>query len=116
MDNNLRVLRAERRWTQADLARELNVSRPRGFDLSVAPSRDAAAADFGPVCERVEAVYGPKGRQSPITPDRRFGDTLNTHSGDGRTSEKGLALTVNPHAVAGHPVERPLFRSIQLVG
>lgn len=27
MKNRLRVLRAERDWTQADLARELNVSR-----------------------------------------------------------------------------------------
>lgn len=27
MENRLRVLRAERRWTQADLARELGVSR-----------------------------------------------------------------------------------------
>ncbi|MEM1381073.1 MAG: helix-turn-helix transcriptional regulator [Pseudomonadota bacterium] len=27
MDNRLRVLRAERRWTQADLAKELGVSR-----------------------------------------------------------------------------------------
>ncbi|GGY36527.1 helix-turn-helix transcriptional regulator [Parvularcula lutaonensis] len=27
MDNTLRVLRAERRWTQADLAKELGVSR-----------------------------------------------------------------------------------------
>ena len=27
MKNNIRVLRAERRWTQADLARELGVSR-----------------------------------------------------------------------------------------
>lgn len=27
MRNNIRVLRAERRWTQADLARELGVSR-----------------------------------------------------------------------------------------
>jgi len=28
MTNRLRVLRAERKWTQADLARRLNVSRP----------------------------------------------------------------------------------------
>ena len=27
MKNNIRVLRAERRWTQADLARKLGVSR-----------------------------------------------------------------------------------------
>ena len=27
MKNSIRVLRAERRWTQADLARELGVSR-----------------------------------------------------------------------------------------
>lgn len=27
MENRLRVLRAERRWTQADLAKELGVSR-----------------------------------------------------------------------------------------
>jgi putative transcriptional regulator len=27
MDNRLRVLRAERRWSQADLAERLNVSR-----------------------------------------------------------------------------------------
>lgn len=27
MDNTLRVLRAEKRWTQADLAKELGVSR-----------------------------------------------------------------------------------------
>lgn len=27
MKNNIRVLRAERRWTQADLAKELGVSR-----------------------------------------------------------------------------------------
>ncbi len=27
MKNNIRVLRAERRWTQADLANELGVSR-----------------------------------------------------------------------------------------
>ena len=27
MDNNIRVLRAERRWTQADLAARLEVSR-----------------------------------------------------------------------------------------
>ncbi len=27
MKNNIRVLRAEKRWTQADLARELGVSR-----------------------------------------------------------------------------------------
>jgi putative transcriptional regulator len=28
MTNRLRVLRAERKWTQADLAERLNVSRP----------------------------------------------------------------------------------------
>ena len=27
MKNNIRVLRAERRWTQADLAKELGISR-----------------------------------------------------------------------------------------
>ncbi len=27
MKNNIRVLRAERRWTQADLAKEIGVSR-----------------------------------------------------------------------------------------
>lgn len=27
MKNNIRVLRAERRWTQADLARQLGISR-----------------------------------------------------------------------------------------
>ncbi len=37
---------------------------PRGFDLSVAPSRDVAAEDFGPVCERVDAVYGLRARQT----------------------------------------------------
>ena len=52
------------------------MSRPRGFDLSVAPSRDVAAADFGPVCDDVDAVYSLRARQGIR---RLIGDWLARH-------------------------------------
>ena len=63
MRNNLRELRADRGWTQADLSRELGVSRQTVSSIETGkydPSLPLAfriAASFG---QAIEAIFSPE--------------------------------------------------------
>ena len=67
MKNSLRVLRAERHWTQADLARELGVSRQTvnaietgKYDPSLPLAFQIAALFASPI----EAIFDPHGEDT----------------------------------------------------
>lgn len=69
MRNRLRVLRAEREWTQAELAERLEVSRQTvnaiengKYDPSL-PLAFAIAAVFG---QRIEEIFFPDGERSGV--------------------------------------------------
>ena len=64
MDNRLRVLRAERRWSQADLAERLNVSRQTINAIETGkydPSLPLAFAIARLFEQRIEDVFHPNG-------------------------------------------------------
>ena len=72
MKNRLRVLRAERDWSQADLAQRLNVSRQTvnaiengRYDPSL-PLAFAIAAVFG---QAIEEIFDPQERQESAAGD-----------------------------------------------
>ena len=72
MNNSLRVLRAERRWSQADLAERLGVSRQTINAIETGkydPSLPLAFA-VARVFERsIEEIFSPNGsHQSPRSP------------------------------------------------
>ena len=77
MTNRLRVLRAEREWSQAELAARLSVSRQTvnaietgKYDPSL-PLAFRIAAVFG---LRIEDVFHPEGaRHQPRAPSQRAG-------------------------------------------
>ncbi|HYI08802.1 MAG TPA: helix-turn-helix transcriptional regulator [Thermoanaerobaculia bacterium] len=64
MTNRLRVLRAERRWSQADLAEQLNVSRQTVNAIETGkydPSLPLAFAIARLFEARIEDVFSPNG-------------------------------------------------------
>lgn len=64
MENRLRVLRAERRWSQADLAGQLNVSRQTINAIETGkydPSLPLAFAIARLFALRIEDVFTPNG-------------------------------------------------------
>lgn len=70
MNNSLRVLRAERRWSQADLADRLSVSRQTinaietgKYDPSL-PLAFALAREFG---RSIEEIFTPDGESKDLT-------------------------------------------------
>lgn len=70
MNNSLRVLRAERRWSQADLADHLSVSRQTinaietgKYDPSL-PLAFALARVFG---RSIEEIFTPDGESKDVT-------------------------------------------------
>ena len=72
MNNSLRVLRAERRWSQADLAGQLGVSRQTinavetgKYDPSL-PLAFALAQVFG---RTIEEIFTPNGTAPPASSD-----------------------------------------------
>lgn len=74
MKNRLRVLRAERDWSQADLAQRLSVSRQTvnaiengRYDPSL-PLAFAIAAVFG---QAIEEIFDPQGREESAAGDAR---------------------------------------------
>jgi len=74
MKNRLRVLRAERDWSQADLAQRLSVSRQTvnaiengRYDPSL-PLAFAIAAVFG---QAIEQIFDPQGREESAAGDAR---------------------------------------------
>jgi putative transcriptional regulator len=68
MKNRLRVLRAERRWTQEELARQLNVSRQTVNAIETERYDPSLPLAFGIArvfdC-RIEDVFTPDGDQAP---------------------------------------------------
>jgi putative transcriptional regulator len=67
MKNRLRVLRAERRWTQEELARQLNVSRQTVNAIETERYDPSLPLAFGiaRVFEcRIEDVFTPDGDQA----------------------------------------------------
>ena len=67
MKNRLRVLRAERRWTQEELARQLNVSRQTVNAIETGRYDPSLPLAFGiaRVFEcRIEDVFTPDGDQA----------------------------------------------------
>ena len=79
MKNRLHVLRAERGWSQADLAQRLNVSRQtvnaienERYDPSL-PLAFAIARIFGTTIERIFDPDGrPEGDDAPPATDNRL--------------------------------------------
>ena len=68
MDNRLRVLRAERRWSQADLAERLSVSRQTINAIETGkydPSLPLAFAIAKLFEMKIEDVFHPNGTGSP---------------------------------------------------
>ena len=66
MNNRLRVLRAERRWSQADLAAHLNVSRQTVNAIETGkydPSLPLAFAIAGLFGMKIEEVFSPNGSE-----------------------------------------------------
>jgi putative transcriptional regulator len=64
VNNRLRVLRAERRWSQADLAEQLNVSRQTVNAIETGkydPSLPLAFAIARAFEVRIEDVFSPNG-------------------------------------------------------
>lgn len=64
MDNRLRVLRAERRWSQADLADRLGVSRQTVNAIETGkydPSLPLAFAIAKTFALRIEEIFSPNG-------------------------------------------------------
>ena len=64
MDNRLRVLRAERRWSQADLAERLGVSRQTVNAIETGkydPSLPLAFAIAKTFELRIEEIFSPNG-------------------------------------------------------
>jgi putative transcriptional regulator len=69
MKNRLRVLRAERRWTQEELARQLNVSRQTVNAIETGRYDPSLPLAFGiaRVFEcRIEDVFSPDGDQGRV--------------------------------------------------
>ena len=67
MENRLRVLRAERRWSQADLAERLSVSRQTINAIETGkydPSLPLAFAIARLFALRIEDVFTPNGNHS----------------------------------------------------
>jgi len=67
MDNRLRVLRAERRWSQADLAERLGVSRQTVNAIETGkydPSLPLAFAIAKTFELKIEDVFSPNGSSS----------------------------------------------------
>ena len=70
MNNRLRVLRAERRWSQADLAERLGVSRQTINAIETGkydPSLPLAFAIARLFSMRIEEVFHPDGDQQSVT-------------------------------------------------
>lgn len=68
MDNRLRVLRAERRWSQAEVAERLNVSRQTINAIETGkydPSLPLAFALARLFSLRIEEIFNPDGKGSP---------------------------------------------------
>lgn len=64
MDNRLRVLRAERRWSQADLAERLGVSRQTVNAIETGkydPSLPLAFAIARTFALKIEEIFSPNG-------------------------------------------------------
>ena len=68
MDNRLRVLRAERRWSQAEVAERLNVSRQTINAIETGkydPSLPLAFALAKLFAMKIEDIFNPDGQSSP---------------------------------------------------
>lgn len=71
MDNRLRALRAEHRWSQADLAERLGVSRQTVNAIETGrydPSLPLAFAIASLFEARIEEIFMPDGESSPRAP------------------------------------------------
>jgi putative transcriptional regulator len=69
VNNRLRVLRAERRWSQADLAGELGVSRQTINAIETGkydPSLPLAFSIARLFSVKIEEVFSPNGDGSPV--------------------------------------------------
>ena len=74
MDNRLRVLRAERGWSQADLAERLGVSRQTVNAVETGkydPSLPLAFRIARLFALRIEEVFQPDGRSQPGASESR---------------------------------------------
>jgi len=72
MKNRLRVLRAEREWSQAELAQRLRVSRQTVNAIETGkydPSLPLAFRIARLFEKSIEAIFEPDGGQSPTQPD-----------------------------------------------